>query len=185
MDEGTHKNFIDLSIEKFTEAMYNKRYVDLSESEKEQVDEDYKDYLNKEGKRNIYRAYEVYNKVSEMFAEILQNQTSDLSTRVVDSIHSKKRNISSYFEKLKEREKIANEGSVLEQKESLTSAEEARLAELRQSFVNLESEIKAIESSMHPNEAMRGSVEGETPLQPLINSGFGGVLQASVLMKDL
>lgn len=185
MDEGTHKNFIDLSIEKFTEAMYNKRYVDLSESEKEQVDEDYKDYLNKEGKRNIYRAYEVYNKVSEMFAEILQNQTSDLSTRVADSIHSKKRNISSYFEKLQEREKIANEGNVLEQKESLTSAEEARLAELRQSFVNIEAEIKAIESSMRPNEAMRGSVEGETPLQPLINSGFGGVLQASVLMKDL
>jgi hypothetical protein len=84
----------------------------LSESEKEQVDEDYKDYLNKEGKRNIYRAYEVYNKVSERFAEILQNQTSDLSTRVVDSIHSKKRNISAYFEKLKEREKIANEDGI-------------------------------------------------------------------------
>lgn len=185
MDEETNKQFLDLSIEKFTEVMYNKRYSDLNDIEKAEIDENHKDYLNTEGKRNMYRAYEVYNKMSELFAEILQNQNVNLSTRVVDSIHSKNKNISLYFDKLKERDNVANEGARLQQKDSRTPDEEEKLKELEQKFVNLESEIKTLEITMNPNEALRGTVEGETPLKLIINSGFDGIIKAADSIKDL
>lgn len=181
MDEGTNRMFLDLSIEKFTEAIYGKRYVDLNESEKEEVDSDYQDYLNKEGKRNMFRAYEIYNKVSEAFAERLQAQTVDLSTRTTDTIHTTKTNVALLFEKKARHEEIQNRIDQLKSKETLDPEEVRELADLKNELVSIESEVAGLFAN--PNEALRGAVEDETSIRPII--GSGNITTASKLIKQL
>lgn len=166
LDEGTHSQFVDMTINKFTESIYNKKYSELDEAEKIRIDEDYEDYKNTAYKRNIYRAYDIYNKLSERWAPWFAEIDNALKNSTEDLIHAPKLNIAELFDKINERINLKSEYDTLSGRE-LNSEEENIKNDLEQKIENLDIEITKLSSST--DSLLRGSVENEIK----INNGEG------------
>ena len=78
LDEGTHKFFVDLSKENFTRLKYKINYNSLNEEQRNNVDLEFAEYLNGEGKSNMFRAYDVYLNASERWTDRLNLENVNL-----------------------------------------------------------------------------------------------------------
>ena len=159
MDTGTNQNFINFSKERFAEVMKGKRYVDLSDREKEELDLDYEDYKNTALKRNVFRAYDVYNKLSELYAPVLQQLGDSLESYNEDTIHGSETNIAirdGLVETYNEKARRYNE---LKSKTNRTAEEEAEYNELKNELNELKIQMAILES--RTSELLRGKVENE------------------------
>jgi hypothetical protein len=167
LDNETNRNFINFSKETFTEVMKGKRYVDLSEKEKKEVDLDYEDYKNTALKRNIFRAYEVYNKLSELYATTLQQIGNSLDSLNDDNIHGSETNIAIYDGLVTEYNKKLERYKEFYSKENRTSEEEKEFKQLENEIIELRNKMGMIGS--RPAELLRGRVENELHISQMLN----------------
>jgi len=102
LDDASHRGFLSVTKDKFAQLMYNKTISDLTDYEKERLDEDWQNYQNTQGKQNAYRAYDIYVKLSELSKGILEATIPALQKSTNDTIHGEKTNLDKYIEKNKE-----------------------------------------------------------------------------------
>lgn len=167
LDSGTHQNFINFSKERFAEVMKGKRYSDLSEKEKKELDLDYEDYKNTALKRNVFRAYDVYRKLSELYAPTLQQIGNSLKSFNEDDIHGSESNITLYDSLIKEYNGKIYRYNELNSKEVRTSEEHDEFLNLANELVELKNKMGMIES--RPAELLRGKVEGELHISEMLD----------------
>ena len=167
LDNGTHQNFINFSKERFAEVMKGKRYSDLSDQEKKDLDLDYEDYKNTTLKRNVFRAYDVYRKLSELYAPALQQIGDSLESFNEDDIHGSETNITLYDGLIKEYNGKIDRYNELKSKEVRTSEEHDEFLNLTNELVELKNKMGMIES--RPAELLRGRVEGELHVSEMLD----------------
>lgn len=77
-NKSLHKNFIDLSIDSYTKLKYGRNFKSFNENQKKDIQNEYNEYSNKEGRKNIYKAYDFYLDLSKKFASVIQEHGEDL-----------------------------------------------------------------------------------------------------------
>ena len=183
LDEDTNKYFLNVTKDKFSQVMYGRMYNDLTPNQKERFEEDWKDYQNTEGKRNMYRAYEIYMKLAEMSAPDLILAAENLSGSKVDTIHSGKTNLDLLIEKNNELAEIQPKIKELEAKEVRTSDEEKTLEELKEKEISLQEEFNYL--GINTDSLLRGAVETEPVNFREMYADFGQLQMASHYIKKL
>ena len=186
LDENTNKQFLDLSIEKFAEIMYGKNFSDLNDDEKKEVINNHQDYLSTEGKRNMYRAYEVYNKLSERWAERLQQLGEELKDSKLDETHDKKSNLTLWIELAEKHDKLIDKRKEFESKETLTPQETEELSKIIDEIANLKQSIFRLKNT--PSILLRGKADDETKLLELIgaqDASVNSILAAAEYVRNL
>ena len=109
LDSETSRWFLNMTKEKFSQVRYNKKMSDLTDYEKEKLEEDWNNYQNTEGRQNYYRAYDVYLRLGEMSKGILESTIPALASAANDSIHGQKTNLDKFIEKRKEAVELKRE----------------------------------------------------------------------------
>lgn len=71
-----HMFNIPLNVKSYTKLNYDKNYDDLSDDKKKSLDEEFRVYLNKEGKESIYYAFELFRNLSAKTKELVEKQGS-------------------------------------------------------------------------------------------------------------
>lgn len=160
LDDASNRGFLSVTKDKFAQLMYNKTISDLTDYEKEKLDEDWQNYQNTQGKQNAYRAYDIYVKLSELSKEILEATIPTLQKSTNDTIHGEKTNLDKYVEKNKEAVEVWKEIETLQKKEDKTDEEVEKLNELVVKFNGLDAEVKGMMSNT--SNLLRGDV-GEEP----------------------
>ena len=186
LDENTSKQFLDLSVEKFTEIIYEKNFSDLNDDEKKEVVTNHQDYLNTEGKRNMYRAYEVYNKLSERWSERLQQLGEELKDSNLDETHDKKSNLTLWIELAEKHDKLIEKKKEFESKETLTPQETDELSNIINEISDLKASIFRLKNT--PSILLRGKSDNETKLLELIgaqDANANSILAAAEYVKNL
>lgn len=186
LDENTNKQFLDLSIEKFTEIMYGKNFSDLNDDEKKEVMKNHQDYLNTEGKRNMYRAYEIYNKLSERWAERFQQLGEELKDLKLDETHDKKSNLTLWIELAEKHDKLIDKRKEFESKETLTPQETEELSKTIDEIADLKQSIFRLKNT--PSILLRGKADDETKLLELIgaqDASANSILAAAEYIRNL
>lgn len=186
LDENTNKQFLDLSIEKFTEIMYGKNFSDLNDDEKKEVMENHQDYLNTEGKRNMYRAYEIYNKLSERWAERFQQLGEELKDLKLDETHDKKSNLTLWTELAEKHDKLLEEEKELKSKQNRTPQEDEKLSKITEEILDLKQSIFRLKNT--PSILLRGKADDETKLLELIgaqDASANSILAAAEYIRNL
>ena len=67
-----HNRFLDLSLENYTELTRGRAFDSFNEEQKEAIKKEHADYASKEGRKGIYRAYDLYLELSQKYASILK-----------------------------------------------------------------------------------------------------------------
>lgn len=183
LDEDTNKYFLNLTKNKFSQIMYGRMYDDLTFNQKEEFERDWKDYQNTEGKRNTYRAYEIYTKLAELVSPDLLTATQDLAGMNVDSIHSGKTNWDILIDKNAKLVEVQSKKKELEAKESLTSEEQEKLNELKELEINLAEEVNYL--NLNTDSLLRGAIEGEPMNFATMYSDLDQLQMASNYIKSL
>lgn len=183
LDEDTNKYFLNVTKDKFSQVMYGRMYNDLTPNQKERFEEDWKDYQNTEGKRNMYRAYEIYMKLAEMSAPDLAQAAENLAGSKIDTIHSGKTNLDLLIEKNNELAEIQPKIKELEAKETRTVEEEETLEELKEKEISLQEEFNYL--GINTDSLLRGAVETEPINFREMYADFGQLQMASHYIKKL
>ena len=71
-NEGLHQSFVNLDKNTYVKLNYGLSYDSFNDEDKAKIDDDYNTYNSKEGRENIYRAYDLYLKLSTNFADVIQ-----------------------------------------------------------------------------------------------------------------
>ena len=159
LDDASHRGFLSVTKDKFAQLMYNKTISDLTDYEKERLDEDWQNYQNTQGKQNAYRAYDIYVKLSELSKGILEAIIPALQKSTNDTIHGEKTNLDKYIEKNKEAVEVWKEIETLQKKENKTDEDVEKINELIVKFNELDAEVKGMMSNT--SNLLRGDVSGE------------------------
>ena len=159
LDEDTNKYFFNLTKDKFSQVMYGRMYNDLTPNQKEHFERDWQDYQNTEGKKNTYRAYEIYIKLWELAANDLIEASKSYEGMKVDTLHSGKTNLDLLIEKNNQIVEINKKIKELQSKEVLSPEEEETLQHLEEQENNLKEEYNYL--GVNTETLLRGTVEGE------------------------
>lgn len=126
--------FVDLSKENFTKIKYGLSYDSFSEEERQKIDKDYNEYINKDGRNNVYRAFDLYLSISSKIAPILQKHSEDLE-KAFDAKGEplKIMGLEKYFGAKQEYDNLNKEFTELQQinPDELTEDQKTRMIELQ------------------------------------------------------
>lgn len=131
-NEGLHQSFVNLDKNTYVKLKYGLSYDSFNDEDKTKIDDDYNMYNSKEGRENIYRAYDLYLKLSTNFADVIQKHAEDLDKQL-----SQDRplilGIAEFVNAQKEYDRFAKEYSELEavDLDSRTEDQNNRMTELR------------------------------------------------------
>ena len=149
-----------MTKDKFAQVMYHKKISDLTEREKEQLEEDWKNYQNTAGKQNAYRAYDVYLRLSEIAKGPLEATIPALASMVNDSIHGEKTNLDKYLDVIAEGREVIKQIRELQEKEDKTDEDVKKIEDLTIKANELIAKERDLEQ--HTMNLLRGDVEGES-----------------------
>ena len=159
MNDELNKHFVKLTKDNFAKAKYNKRYESLNDAEKDLLDDDYNDYIANEGKYDLYRAYDVYLGLSELWEPKLTEAAKSLEGyRVSKSFNGQYG--SEYFKTIANAKKLQKTIDELEAKESLTPEEAEKLKESTEARDKLVQYLYQLESN--PELATQQIISDET-----------------------
>lgn len=130
LDEATNKNFVDISLEKYTQAILHKKYSDLNDDQKKEIKEEYEEYMNREGKINLYRAYDVYQKLSARYKDRIMQEAKEAKGYVDDTLHKDELNGFEYLKSLIEHNTLQSELAALKMQDELSEEDEKKVLEL-------------------------------------------------------
>lgn len=128
MNDELNKHFVKLTKDNFAQSKLGKRYDDLNDVEKDLLDDDYNDYIAHEGKYDLYRAYDVYLGLSELWTPKLTEVAKSLKGYGL-SKSFKGQYGSDYFKTIANVKKLEKVIDDLKDKESLTPEEAEKLKE--------------------------------------------------------
>lgn len=165
LDEDTHRGFLTVTKDKFSQLMYNKTINDLTKYEKEKLKEDWTNYQNTAGKQNAYRAYDIYLKLAELYKPDFEHADRKLRSVSNDKIHDAKTNLEKFVEKQKEAKPIMDELQTLNAKENKTDSDENRIQELLTKLAEINAELSAMQTKTE--SILRGSVKNELDFSSL------------------
>lgn len=167
---GLAKNFIDLSIENYTQAVHGQKYSALNEEQQKAIKTEWDEYMKDEGKNKILRAFDVYLGLSQRYAERLKAEQENLKDQKIDDIHKSATEYQTVLVNLSnDSYKAITELRGLIAKEDKTDADVARQAELEKTIKELEGKQKELFLSpytllLHPikdnDEIISGIISG-------------------------
>lgn len=141
-DEGLHRNFVDLSLESYVKLKYGRSVDSFNETELEDIKKEHEDYSKKDGRQNIYRAYDLYLDLASRYAPIVQERADAL-----EKAYSENKKVlpilgmSGYIASQKREEQLKKE------KEQLDAIAESELTEEQiKRKVDIEGEILKLQS---------------------------------------
>ena len=152
------KNFLDLSIERYSQVVLGRKYNTLTDEEKESLQKQHEEYMKDEGKNKILRAFDLYLGLSQRYAdrlkqedEILKGHTLNETRRVGTRFQEE------YFKTLGEYQKVSNEYGLLKAKEDKTEEDNVKLEELKNKVEGLKLALEQTSENpyallIHPSE---------------------------------
>lgn len=159
LDEGSNRGFLTTTKDKFAQLMFNKTTGDLTDYEKERLEEEWSSYKNTAEKQNAYRAYDVYLKLAELYKADFEEAGKRLKSKKSDSIHDSKINFEKFTEKQKEGKKVLEELEKLNKKENKTESDQTKIDELLEQLAVINAELS--EMQQRTGSILRGDVKGE------------------------
>ena len=72
------KPFVNLDKGDWVKLKYGRNYESMNDTQKKEVDEAYKAYTDKEGRNQVYRAFDLYLELSQQYAPIIQQHGEEL-----------------------------------------------------------------------------------------------------------
>lgn len=170
-----HKNYINLSKESFVLNKYQKDYNLFDDLDKKHIDEDYEEYIRKEGKNNIFRAYDIYLNLSEQNKDKLNNMNIVLQNLTSNKLYEAKTNLSSITEKQNLKRIHQQNLDSLKKKENKTLEEEQEITKLELELSKTNDEINTLSNNMFFLLMNKLTQEGESILQrPLFSVNENG-----------
>lgn len=133
MNDELNRHFVKLTKDNFAQSKLGKRYDDLNDAEKDLLDDDYNDYIAHEGKYDLYRAYDVYLGLSELWEPKLTEAAKALEGYGL-SKSFKGQYGAEYFKSIVNAKKLQKVVEELKEKESLTPEEATKLKESEESL---------------------------------------------------
>ena len=158
LDEGSNRGFLTTTKDKFAQLMFNKTTSDLTDYEKERLEEEWTSYKNTAEKQNAYRAYDVYLKLAELYKSDFEDAAKRLKSKKTDTIHDSKTNLEKFTEKQKEGKTVLEELEKLK-KENKTESDQTKIDELLDQLAVINSELS--EMQQQTGSILRGGVKGE------------------------
>ena len=195
-NEGLNQSFVDLSKDTFTKAKYGLSYDSFNDDEKKKIDDDYSQYIGKEGRNNVYRAYDLYLNLSSRIAPILKKHGESLEKALRDK-RIPIAGISKYVQAKEEYDNLAREYSELQNvpADEITEDQKTRMTELqveiqsrREEMLNLEKNpgIALITADPVLEQFFSASdVTGKTKIYHDLHSKNGGDTVASNILNIL
>ena len=147
-NQGLQKSFVDVSKDTYVKIKYGLSYDSFNDEQKKKIDVDYEEYRSGDGRKNIYRAFDLYLGLSTKIAPILQKHGEDLDK----ALREKREPIagmSKYFDAKEEYDHLRQEYSELEKIDpsELTEDQKTRMTELKVSIDALKEETLSLEKN--------------------------------------
>ena len=165
------KNFLDLSIEKYSQVVLGREYKTLTEEEREALQAQYQEYIKDEGKNKILRAFDLYLGLSQRYAErlhqedeILKDHTLNETRRVGTRFQEE------FFKNLAEYNKVSREYGLLKAKEDKTEEDNAKLEELKNKVEGLKLSLE--QRSENPYALLIHPSEDNVEIVDLLSKGL-------------
>ena len=128
------KNFIDLSIERYSQVTLGREYISLTDDEKTALQQRYEEYMHDEGKNKVLRAFDLYLGLSQRYAERLKQENEVLKDHPLDETRKvNTRFQTDFLQLLQEYHKTSTEYGQLKAKENKTEEEIAQKCNLKES----------------------------------------------------
>ena len=159
MNDDLNKHFVKLTKDNFAQSKLHKRYDALTDAEKALLDDDYDDYIANEGKYDLYRAYDVYLGLSELWEPKLTEAAESLKDYGLSKAF-KGQYGSDYFKTIANVKKLQTTIDELESKENLTPEEAEKLRESKETQENLLQYLYQLEAN--PELATQQIISDET-----------------------
>ena len=136
------KNFIDLSIERYSQVTLGREYISLTDDEKTALQQRYEEYMHDEGKNKVLRAFDLYLGLSQRYAERLKQENEVLKDHPLDETRKvNTRFQTDFLQLLQEYHKTSTEYGQLKAKENKTEEEIAQLITLKEKFEGLQLQL--------------------------------------------
>lgn len=180
LDDTTNKHFIDLSLEKYTQAVLKKKFEDLTKEQQDEIRRDYAEYMNTEGKTNMYRAFDVYLKMSERYKDRILAEAEESKNSTEDTLHVGDLNGVTYLKRVVQYHNLRNELLLLKEEENPTEEQEARISEIQSTLTAIENEINIFNSN--PNTILDSPIEDGINLN--VNMGPTSNVDSRKLAQD-
>lgn len=147
LDGELNKNFINLTKNSFAQAFHNVDYGSLTQEQKEIIDQDYSEYLADQDKYKMDLAFDVYSKISERYAQKINNLDQVLKGFKQNKQYQVKTQVERRNELIKEQQEIQAKHNELLAKTDKTKEDKQQLEEWMLQFNNLEREIQELNAN--------------------------------------
>lgn len=159
MNDNVNKFFLQLTKDNFARGKYNKDYNSLSQAEKDFIDQEFEDYSKTEGRNDLYRAWDVYSGLSEIWALKIQEAAESL-VGYSETKGYKGQYGAEYFKTIANAQKLLKTVEQLSTKESLTPEEGNQLTQAQESLDKLNTYLLQLENA--PELATQQILDDET-----------------------
>lgn len=183
LDDDTNRGFLSMTKDKFAQLTFKKAISDLTDYEKERLEEEWKNYQNTTGKQNAYRAYDVYLKLSEVTKGIFESAIPALKHLSNDTIHGVKTNVEKFSDKTKEANSVGTELLTLQSKENKTEEDENKIEQLKIKLGEINQQIKDLRTNT--SALLRGEVNGELADFNTLNIDLDSLVIAKEYVESL
>ena len=75
-----HMFKLPINVKNYTKIKYDRNYDELSDSKKQEIDAEYKLFMDKNGKESAYYSFEIFRKLSEKTKSLIEKQGSRFDT---------------------------------------------------------------------------------------------------------
>lgn len=147
LDGELNKNFINLTKNSFAQAFHNVDYGSLTQEQKEIIDQDYSEYLADQDKYKMDLAFDVYSKISERYAQKINNLDQVLRGFKQNKQYQVKTQVERRNELIKEQQEIQAKHNELLAKTDKTKEDKQQLEEWTLQYNNLENEIQELNTN--------------------------------------
>lgn len=129
LDGELNKNFVNLTKNSFAQAFHNVDYGSLTPEQKEIIDQDYSEYLADQDKYKMDLAFDVYSKISERYAQKINNLDQVLKGLKQNKQYQIKTQVERRNELIKEQQEIQAKYNELLAKTDKTKEDKQQLEE--------------------------------------------------------
>ena len=145
-NESLHNNFINISEENYAKIKYGRSLDSFTDEQKDDIHKEWQNYNNKEGRNQVYRAFDLYLDLSSKYAPIIKEHGEALD-KAFDENKKRRPILGEVYRSLLDKKKgLESEKSELQQIniEELTEDQKNRLISLDSELDNLQISINLL-----------------------------------------
>lgn len=143
-DSNLNKNFVDLSLDTYVKTRYGRGLNSFTDEQQNKIKEEHKNYLDTEGRNNVYKAYDLYLDLSSKFVAPIEAQGKQLDETFDQNNVPTLLGLSDLANIQAEQEQQLQRYKQLEDKQNLTPEEEQEKLSLQSSLTELSKKLLTV-----------------------------------------